>query len=203
MLKLWCLNPNPSSQGQQLWVKYAHLFQWWTVRASMAFSAVLHILRKICIYMLLFFFKDVNAIIRHSLSSSCHIHQAMLLTMLYIMVELLSNQISADRKDASHGCANIFNYFDLACFQKSEIICLLLLPKNRLFRYLIVSCDWSRFDLVGLIWCFLFMSISMLRNSYQSVFIQNQIITKYFLVDLLYHKHCLVLLMWNAPVLVD
>lgn len=169
----------------------------------MAFSAVLHILRKICIYMFLFFFKDVNAIIRHSLSSSCHIHQAMLLTMLYIMVELLSNQISADRKDASHGCGNIFNYFGLACFQKSEIICLLLLPNNRLFRYLIVSCDWSRFDLVGLIWFFLFVSIPMLRNSYQSVFIQNQIITKYFLVDLLYHKHCLVLLIWNAPVLVD
>lgn len=119
MLKLWCLNPNLSSQGQQLWVKYANLFQWWTVRASMAFSAVLHILRKICIYLLLFFFKDVNAIIRHSLSSSCHIHQAMLLTMLYIVVELLSNQISADRKDVSHGCDNIFKYFGLACFKKT------------------------------------------------------------------------------------
>lgn len=42
----------------------------------------------------------------------------MLRTMLYIMVALLSNQISADRKDASHGCANIFDYFGIACFQK-------------------------------------------------------------------------------------
>lgn len=68
-----------------------------------------HTQKNMYLYVVVFF-KYANAIIRHSLSSSCHIHQAMLLTMLYIIVELLSNQISADRKDVSHGCANIFNY---------------------------------------------------------------------------------------------